>query len=492
MVHVLQSPAMRERRRGRTAAAATLAMLVAGITRGAHAATAVQAGAAVMTGATDNVLATPDDTAGVQSATFVGGRGTLTLVHDDFRSAQRATYSIGARRYSTDLAGSSLSQQGGLMAETLFDPRWRGALMATGAYGTLTTLDPLLLQQLRTPRALLPQVPTQTPGTAMTPTNPLAAGQPASTQTRFVAATASAGLTWAATGRLTASALSTFDMFRPVDRTPVLRPMYNFQEVLRVERDTPPDQDALTGRVGYSVIPTQNVPVMPTVPGSADVRTQPGYTLTIGEILASRRHALNRDWAVLGAAGLMGAFSVSNRRLVGGPAGRARISYGVADNRTAALEYAHTVEASVFLAQTMLADRISLGAALPLNAAQTIATSGSGSFYHGRRVSEYGALAGTINVYSAQAGLSYAPGGPFRFSLAYTFIRQAASRVADYAIAPFHQSLVMATLEATYPFEVGPRQPRERKLDDDTAGRGAERGNERGPAMPQNAAGPLR
>jgi hypothetical protein len=71
------------------------------------------------------------------------------------------------------------------------------------------------------------------------------------------------------------------------------------------------------------------------------------------------------------------------------------------------------------------------------------------------RDSQVGAPAvsgGSINVFSAQAGLGWQPGDTFAYSLAYTFRDQVASGTADSpsTFQSFHRHTIMFTVSAGY------------------------------------------
>jgi hypothetical protein len=89
---------------------------------------------------------------------------------------------------------------------------------------------------------------------------------------------------------------------------------------------------------------------------------------------------------------------------------------------------------------------------LPVNRLETMRLAASANVERDSPVGAPAGSGGSINVFSAQAGLGWQPGDTFAYSLAYTFRDQFASDTGDNpsAFSSFRRQTIMFTVSAGY------------------------------------------
>lgn len=113
---------------------------------------------------------------------------------------------------------------------------------------------------------------------------------------------------------------------------------------------------------------------------------------------------------------------------------------------------AQTADYSVMVGSALERRLATLAVRLPVNRLETMRLVASATAERDSPVGSPDGSGGSINVFSAQAGLGWQPGETFAYSLAYTFRDQLASDSGDTssAFSSFHQQTVMFTVSAGY------------------------------------------
>jgi hypothetical protein len=416
--------------------AARLAPLALGalLTSPLRAETHVEASASVAAGVTDNALSAPSNTVqadnGADQFTFirVGGRAfrvTRGLQHD-------LAYTFGTRLYAEHPRANSLSHALGWTSAVALSRATELRLQATVNYARINSANPLAIDSSGMPVGGSP-----TDGGATTVSG---ADGPVS----YLAGSARETLTIRPTaGRLGIQSLGV-SAFVPLATTDVSAIVA--QHLLRGEVTR--GRDTRTGELTLGL--TWN----PSATDSLGQQVVPTNRFLFGQVLVGGRRELSPAWSASAEVGGMSAFRVEGGPIVVGPAWRAVLRYR-RDFGQASLELARNPQPNVFLGEALVADRVSLRLAVPLDRRQRFFLLGLGSYQNGRLVTEpsvRGPFQDGLAVRAASGALAFRPQDvPVAVSLDYSFFDQE-GRVATATargVAPITRQAVMLVVTGT-------------------------------------------
>jgi hypothetical protein len=113
---------------------------------------------------------------------------------------------------------------------------------------------------------------------------------------------------------------------------------------------------------------------------------------------------------------------------------------------------ARTADYNVMVGTSYQRSVATLAVGLPINRLETMRLIASADVEHDSPVGAPNGSGGSINVFSAQAGMGWQPGDTFAYSLAYTFRDQFASDTGDSpsAFSSFRRQTILFTVSAGY------------------------------------------
>jgi hypothetical protein len=265
---------------------------------------------------------------------------------------------------------------------------------------------------------------------------------PAGTQ-EFVSARVGAGVNWDVTPAWRLSENSNFTTFIPLSEG--LRRSYDLNNLLVAGRSWRRDALDLQLRLDYINFPEE--------------------TLTGGAIAAGSDQLLQavsarwlHDFGSFFSTELMGGVLLAMRASDGGgrlwrPVARAALHYR-REEGTADLSYEHSVDASLFSGATYDNDTVTLRIGVPLGRTSGAAFAASGAYMRSNVYNAFlGTLAGSSDVWLADATLSWAPWHEMTFFLRYSFTDQIGNPADLTPIPSFMRHLVVAGVTIVFPAE---------------------------------------
>jgi hypothetical protein len=257
---------------------------------------------------------------------------------------------------------------------------------------------------------------------------------------QFVAAHAGAGVNWDVTQAWRLSENSTFTAFVPI--TEGLRQTYDINNVVVGGRSWRRDSLDLQLRVDYINFPDATI-------NGVDA---PGSDQLLQAVSARWLH----DFGSFFSTELMGGVLLAMRASDGGgrlwrPVARAALHYR-REEGSADLAYEHAVEASIFSGATYDNDTVSLHIGIPLGRTSGVALAASGAYMRSNVYNALlGTLAGSSDVWLADATLSWSPWQEMSFFARYSFTDQIGNPTDPTPIPTFMRHLVVAGVTIIYP-----------------------------------------
>jgi hypothetical protein len=350
-------------------------------------------------------------------------------------------YALTANQYFRNDSINSLNHNASLSSESVIGPVSTLNLSAGAGYGRFT---PLTLNNLEPETT---QIGGPGPGNIPTPgeqaPNTVAGARPDG-DWRFLSTHMHQGFQTELSPPWRLNQSLAIGHFRLLDETLNQPPTTTFSGAINVAR--PFGRDSATGtlQVGHLLAD----PIY-----REDILVVRRRERSFAQLLFGWQRELNPLWTVQAEAGALAAIDLRFMRAIVGPSARLAIRW--ADLfQYASFEVAHTIMPSIFLAETLIIDRAVLQAGLALNRRETVLLGALTSVSHGRAMTPRAELAGTLNVFLAQAALTYAPRAhPISLSLTASHRTQDANidATTSRALPSYSQNLIMLSATVIYP-----------------------------------------
>jgi hypothetical protein len=384
--------------------------------------------------ATDNSGAQP--AGGPTQADAAGvARGSIDLGYLGRFATDRLSYGIMATKWARNTQGAALTHTLRLSSDMEAAPATRVGLSAGATLSQLSLTDTVSAASLPTTG---PQ-PTNPQPTSSQPSSPQQVGpQPGGDQT-FFSLEARESISWQPSGQWRLDQGLTGSEYHLLGSGSGSIDNKGLTLDFGVAKLWQQDSAGLRGRLGVMKTSGFAAGIQPT--------TGAGYT-ELAESSLVWGHQWNAEVAQELSAGVLVTRSDQARAM---PTASAALTWqrpgGMVSGRLA-----QTADYSVMVGSALQRRVATLAVGLPVNRVETMRLIGSADLERDSQVGAPAGSSGSINVFSAQAGLGWQPGDTFAYSLAYTFRDQWASVAGDTpsVFSSFRRQTVMFAVSAGY------------------------------------------
>jgi hypothetical protein len=432
------------------ASAAALAIVFA-LAADARADTTLEARAALMAGATDNVLLDP---VAQRSALVTSANAGLWVDRLGEASRQSFNYGVRALGYTDPNAVNTVFHS--LAGNSSWDVGRAGSftLGLSGSAGRMNALDPVLSAQLAraaggplggtgstmgTATGMGP-APMVSPTGGAAPMQTLLGGRPTG-QVLFLSGELREGYNQAIGQFWHLRQLGSAAAYVPLEDAAFVRNAYFLQHVLGGERELPRGSAGLSLRLGQTMTEALSSPQV----------MLPSQQVSFGELWAIWRHELTATVESMVSAGSYAIWSFADDRYLAGPVWRGSLTWQPRVDAHLSVQAARSIQPSLMLGYTLRADSIGVEAGRALDPGERWTLLLGGNWMRGRQIQAGGDLGGLINVRVARASLRYDPEGPLRYGVDVSHIDQDGQASQTLFVPRTEQTMFLFLIEAVYP-----------------------------------------
>ena len=357
-------------------------------------------------------------------------RGGVDLGYLGRFATERLSYGIMAMEWARNTQGSALTHTLRLSSDVEATPATRVSLSAGATLSQLALADTVSAASLPTtgPQPSSPQ-----------PASPQQVGPQPAGNRKFLALDARESVSWQPNGQWRVDQGLTGIAFRPLGSGSGSIDNNALTLDLGVAKLWQHDSAGVRGRLG----------VMITSGSAAGAQSTTGSRYTeLAELSLVWGHQWNAEVAQELSAGVLVVRSDQDRLM---PTASATLTWQ-RPGATLTGRLAQTADYSVMVGSSYQRRMATLAVGLPVNRLETIRLVASANLERDSPVGASAESGGSINVFSAQAGLGWQPGETFAYSLAYTFRDQFASDTgtSSSALSSFRRQTIMFTVSAGY------------------------------------------